>query len=124
MSDPARCLRSSSTPPIWACGSWRGSQSAVRGSRSGGLFSLLVANLPAVRSLQQKSYEIAGDDDEYLLFDWLSELLYTYETERLLLAEFNVQLSADGLQAACRGEPIDRPGINWITRSRPSPITH
>jgi SHS2 domain-containing protein len=72
------------------------------------LFSLLVANPTAVQCLQQKSFEIAGDHDEYLLFDWLNELLYTYETEHLLLAEFNVHLSAEGLQATCRGEPIDR----------------
>ena len=43
-----------------------------------------------------------------LLFDWLNELLYTYETRHLLLCEFDVKVSETGLQAVARGEPIDR----------------
>lgn len=72
------------------------------------LFSLLVANRDAVRASEQRHYEIAGEQDDYLLFDWLSELLYTFETEHLLLSEFEVELSRTGLRATCRGEPIDR----------------
>ena len=73
-----------------------------------GLFSVLVANLDAVRSVQEKTYRIAGRETDYLLFDWLTELLYTFETEHVLLAEFDVRLDGEGLQATCRGEPIDR----------------
>ncbi len=42
-----------------------------------GLFSVLVANLDQVQSVQEKTYEVAGTEHDYLLFDWLSELLYT-----------------------------------------------
>ena len=73
-----------------------------------GLFSVLAANLDAVRSVQEKTYRIEGCETDYLLFDWLTELLYTFETEHLLLAEFDVRLDGEGLQATCRGEPIDR----------------
>jgi len=72
------------------------------------LFSLLVLNPRDVRAVEQRSYEIAGEQDDYLLFDWLSELLYTFETEHLLLSQFQVELSGTGLQATCRGEPLDR----------------
>ncbi len=72
------------------------------------LFSVLVANLNSVQGVEQRTYELQGDEDDYLLFDWLNELLYTYDTERLLLAQFDVELVDDRLQAVCRGEPIDR----------------
>jgi SHS2 domain-containing protein len=73
-----------------------------------GLFSVLAANLDAVRSIQEKTYRIGGHETDYLLLDWLTELLYTFETEHLLLAEFDVRVDGEGLQATCRGEPIDR----------------
>jgi SHS2 domain-containing protein len=72
------------------------------------LFSVFVANLDSVRCVEQRSYEVQGDADDYLLFDWLNELLYTYDTERLLLARFDVELGDGRLRAVCRGEPIDR----------------
>jgi SHS2 domain-containing protein len=72
-----------------------------------GLFAILVANLDAVRGVQQKSYEIAGREADLLLVDWLSELLYTFEAERLLLAEFDVRVDRRGLLAVCHGEPVD-----------------
>jgi len=68
----------------------------------------LVANLDDVRCVEQRTYQIPGDEDDYLLFDWLNELLYTFDTERLLLTEFDVELHDGGLHAVCRGEPIDR----------------
>lgn len=71
------------------------------------LFSVLVVNLRDVRCVQQREYAIAGEDDDYLLFDWLGELLYAFDTERLLLSEFEVSLTAEGLRATCRGESID-----------------
>jgi SHS2 domain-containing protein len=72
------------------------------------LFSTLVANLDGVRCVEQRTFELLGDADDYLLFDWLNELLYTYDTERLLLAEFDVQLDGERLRAVCRGERADR----------------
>jgi SHS2 domain-containing protein len=72
------------------------------------LFSVFVANLDSVRCVEQRSYEVQGDADDYLLFDWLNELLYTYDTERLLLAQFDVELDDGRLRAVCRGELIDR----------------
>ena len=72
------------------------------------LFSVLAANLDSVRCVEQRTYEIQGDADDYLLFDWLNELLYTYDTQRLLLVQFDVQLDENRLRAVCRGERADR----------------
>ncbi len=71
------------------------------------LFSILVVNLQDVCCVQQKEYTIAGEEDDYLLFDWLGELLYTYDADRLLFSDFAVSLTEEGLRATCRGEPID-----------------
>ena len=72
------------------------------------LFALFVANPETVRNTQAKTYRIAGKQGDYLLFDWLNELLYTFETERLLLRDFHVELDDSGLVGTCWGEPIDR----------------
>ena len=71
-----------------------------------GLFSMLVLNLDAVQSLQEIRIELADDDVEYQLFDWLTELLYRFDTEHLLFREFNVQFNDGNLRGICRGEPL------------------
>ena len=71
------------------------------------LTSVLLDNPEDIRAEREIAIRIEGSDREYLLFDWLNELLYRFETERLLFAEFNVALDKSGLSAACRGEPAD-----------------
>jgi len=71
------------------------------------LFSVLVVNLGEVRGVQIKAFIIEGEDDDYLLFDWLSELLYTFDAKHILLSQFDVQVTGEGVRATCRGEPID-----------------
>jgi SHS2 domain-containing protein len=73
-----------------------------------GLFSIITANLESVRPLQEITVTIAGDRYDDLLFDWLAELHYTFNTRRLLFSEFNVKCTPKGLTATARGEPIDR----------------
>lgn len=72
------------------------------------MFSVLVANPAAIRPVEELSLQLSGDRLDDLLFDWLAELLYRFETRRLLLAEFEVRVSDAGLTATVRGEPIDR----------------
>jgi len=72
-----------------------------------GLLAMLVANPDAVRPLQTRTVSLTADDPSYLLFDWLTELLYAFESDRLLLAEFDVQINENQLTATCRGEPMD-----------------
>ena len=72
-----------------------------------GLFSLIVTNLDDVCGVCERKYQIERGQDDFLLFDWLGELLYTFETERLLLCQFQVQLQPSALEATCRGEPMN-----------------
>jgi len=73
-----------------------------------GLFSMIVPDLLAVRPLETVSLKIVGQPTDLLLFDWLNELLYTFEVRHLLLAQFEVAVNEQGLTATARGEPIDR----------------
>ena len=72
-----------------------------------GLFSVLVANLDDVQPVEEVTFALDPDEFDLLLFDWLAELLYTFETRRLLLAQFDVHVGDDGLRATARGEPLD-----------------
>src|SRR5437868_3242391 len=72
-----------------------------------GLFSMIVANLDAVRTVEEVSLGVVGDAVDYLLFDWLNELLFIFETRRLVLVEFNVRVSESSVEATARGEQFD-----------------
>ena len=61
-----------------------------------GLLAVLVANPQEVRPTKQIDVHIDSDDIEFQLFDWLSELLYRFDTEHLLLGDFDVRVTASG----------------------------
>ena len=72
-----------------------------------GLTSMIVANLDEVRPVCEISLSVPGTQPDELLFDWLSELLYLFETRHLLLTNFEVQIDERGLRATARGEEAD-----------------
>jgi len=71
------------------------------------LFSVIVANLDAVRPVEELEFEIAGDRRDDLLFDWLAELLFVFDTRHVLLSAFDVEVREDGVKVTARGEPVD-----------------
>ena len=72
------------------------------------LFATIVEDLATVRPDVQIEVVLQGQDREYLLFDWLKELLYRFDSEHLLLGRFSVQVGPEGLKASTWGEPLDR----------------
>ena len=72
-----------------------------------GLFSVLLTNLHEVRPVCERKFQLESDGREFLLFDWLNELLYTFESERLVFTEFEVRIDGNSLEAVCRGESFD-----------------
>ena len=72
-----------------------------------GLTSMIAANLEAIAPVREVRLEVSGTRRDDLLFDWLSEILYLFESEHLLLSQFNVEVNNDGAQAIARGEPLD-----------------
>ena len=72
-----------------------------------GLFAAVVDGLDTVRQSQRIEVAVEGTDREYLLFDWLRELLFRLDADHLLLSKFDVAVTEAGLNAACWGEPMD-----------------
>ena len=71
------------------------------------LFTAVVEDLGTVRPAAEVRVELAGDDREFLLFDWLRELLRRHDADRLLFGTFAVSVRPDGLTGTAWGEPID-----------------
>ena len=71
------------------------------------LFSAVVEDLASVRPTVEVRVELTGDDREFLLFDWLRELLMRHDADRLLFGKFAVSVRPDGLTGTAWGEPID-----------------
>ncbi|WP_145450679.1 archease [Gimesia panareensis] len=69
-----------------------------------GLLSILVEDPETVRPEQEVTISVSGNDLEYLLFDWLDELLFRFETSQLLLCEYDVRFHAEGITVSARGE--------------------
>lgn len=70
-------------------------------------FSVIVENADEVRAVDEFSITVGADQRDDLLYDWLAELLYLFDTEHVLLCEFDVTVRDGGLNATVRGESID-----------------
>ena len=71
------------------------------------LFATLLEDPAAVRPEQRHVFRLTGKEQEYLVFDWLNELLYRFDTDHLVFGRFVVQVDEGGLTAAAWGEPLD-----------------
>lgn len=74
-----------------------------------GLTSILVDSPSDILPEREIAFNVAGSPEEldYLLFDWLNELLYLFDTEEILLAKFDVTLTDEGLTSTALGERLD-----------------
>jgi SHS2 domain-containing protein len=71
------------------------------------LFAAVVEDLSTVEPRQRVEVELSVEDREYLLFDWLRELLYRFDTERLVFSRFEARVRDTGLTGTAWGEPLD-----------------
>lgn len=72
------------------------------------LFGTIVEDLATVQPVHKIDVRLDGEEIEYLLFDWLRELLYHFDAEHLLFGKFGVHVTDAGLVGSAWGEPIDR----------------
>ncbi len=71
------------------------------------LTAAIVENPADVRPARGFDLNLSGAERDYLLFDWLKELLYRFDTEQFLMADCTVRVRDDGLSATVRGEAYD-----------------
>ena len=72
------------------------------------LFEAIVEDLATVRPEKCMEFTLAGEELEYLLFDWLKALLFHFDAEHLLFGCFEVHVTDQGLTARAWGEALDR----------------
>jgi SHS2 domain-containing protein len=69
-----------------------------------GMASLLVANVATVDDGVERPFAFDEFDTETLLVEWLSELAYWAETERLIFTQFHFEaIDETSLRATARG---------------------
>lgn len=73
-----------------------------------GLMSMLVDRPENVLPTASRDFEISASELDYLFFDWLSELLFAFESEGWLGTAFDVRIDGHHLRATIRGEHLDR----------------
>lgn len=72
-----------------------------------GMFSLMT-DLDQIGEVEAREIEVQAPDQELLLAEWLSELLFLFDVEHLLFRRFQVEFPAQGqLRGKAWGERID-----------------
>jgi SHS2 domain-containing protein len=73
--------------------------------------NVMIDNLDAIEPRERRQIELSNDKIDMLLFDFLQELIYFKDAERLLLRVRAVQIEEQEgryfLTAAAAGEPLD-----------------
>ncbi len=75
-----------------------------------GLFSL-ITDIKSVDVKQVDLITVEAEDKEALLLDFLNELIYRWDVEKILFSDFSCEISKEGeglvLKAECKGETFD-----------------
>ena len=72
------------------------------------LFAAIVEDPGAVQPRERLDVRLPPDEREYLLFDWLRQLLANFDARHLLFSRFEVRVDESGLTGTAWGEPLDR----------------
>jgi SHS2 domain-containing protein len=69
----------------------------------------IIVDLDSIRPVEEVRIELSASEAPGLLVDWLSEILYLYDAEGWLLADFHFdRLEETSLAARARGEKFSR----------------
>ncbi len=71
------------------------------------LMSVLIDNPEDVVPRQKDELRLKSDGLDYLLVDWLDELLYRFNQHGMLYRQFEVRVEQNELRAALAGERLD-----------------
>lgn len=71
-----------------------------------GFFSMLVEGGPPSGGDRAFRFEMEAERHDDLLFDWLNQLLYTFDTTGCVLGGFEVRVRGRHLEGTARGAPL------------------
>jgi SHS2 domain-containing protein len=81
------------------------------GDAADATMNVMIDNLEAIEARETRQIQLSNDQLDMLLFDFLQELIYFKDAERLLLrvreAQINEKEGAYYLKATTAGEPLD-----------------
>ena len=73
--------------------------------------NVMVDNIEAIQPRERRQIELSNDKLDMLLFNFLQELIFLKDAERLLLRMREVQIAGSGenyfVRATAEGEPLD-----------------
>ncbi|MFQ5910381.1 MAG: archease [Thermoplasmata archaeon] len=72
-----------------------------------GMFNVMT-DTSTVERVGEYKVEVESADLESLMVDWLSELLYLFDTQEVFLSGFDLDIEDHKLKASVRGEKLDR----------------
>ena len=67
-----------------------------------------LADLSKVEAKLSFKVDVEGSESEQLLVDFLSELLFLFDTELVLLSKFDVKYDGEVMRVLAKGEKIDK----------------
>lgn len=80
-------------------------------SAANATMNVMIENLDAIEPRETRRIELKNDEVDMLLFDFLQELIYFKDAERLLLRVREIRMEekegAYSLKATTTGEPLD-----------------
>ena len=72
-----------------------------------GLFSMIVEHWEPDDTAREYRFALRAGRRDDLFFDWLNELLYTFDTTHCLLGRFELNVAGTKLVARAWGTPLD-----------------
>jgi len=66
----------------------------------------------------EKDLYVESHDMDFLLFQWLSELLYISETEKIIFGKFDIlELKENSIKAKCFGERLSQSSVKRLIKA-------
>jgi SHS2 domain-containing protein len=69
-----------------------------------GMFAIILGEQSRTTETVKKTIKLESETIEQLLVDWLSELLYLFDTDDLIAQDYQIDLAAEDDNAALRGK--------------------
>lgn len=79
----------------------------------------VMVDIDSIELKESRKIKLENLDNDYLLIDWLNELLYYLDVDKLVFKEFKVRIENGKLEALVKGEEFnpDKHGSGTIVKA-------